>query len=115
MVTGLSVAATAALVRLGRPELRPQAVARALADWRRNGTSHGGGGQSVDVVGYGVSYGGYLLGARELLEKAVHALPSGPARELRRLVAPLDERFLAATVHDPTRADAGWWARRVYR
>lgn len=112
----MSAAATGALVRLDRHELRPKAVARALADWRRNGRSRGGGGGSVDMVGCGIGYGGYLLDARELLEQALHALPTGSARELRRLVAPLDERFLAATVHDPPRsAGLRWWVRRVYR
>ena len=46
----------------------------------------------------------------------MRSLPTKPARELRKLVEPLDDRYRAATVPDPF-ADPcePWWARRRRR
>ncbi|MCD0442290.1 hypothetical protein LO763_01450 [Glycomyces sp. A-F 0318] len=53
------------------------------------------------------------FGARETLERAVHRLPKRQARELRRLLGPLDERFLSRTVPVPSRIEHRWWACRA--
>ncbi len=56
----------------------------------------------------------YTTDARAVLELALHALPARAARELRNLVEPLDELYLARSWPDPTRSPAdGWWARRL--
>jgi hypothetical protein len=50
---------------------------------------------------------------REQLELALHLLPKQSARELRRLLAPLDERVEARTVPDPSAPNRHWWSRRA--
>jgi bacterioferritin-associated ferredoxin len=49
---------------------------------------------------------------REALEDALHRLPRRPAQELRRLVAPLDERFLRLTHPLPSKPPGPWWTLR---
>lgn len=52
---------------------------------------------------------------RAVLELALHALPSRPARELRSMVEPLDALYMARTWPDPYASpDEGWWARRCW-
>ncbi|MEU6698956.1 hypothetical protein [Pseudonocardia sp. NPDC046786] len=51
--------------------------------------------------------------ARTTLDAAVAALEEREARPLRRLIAAMDERFLATTVPDPSvPATRPWWQRR---
>lgn len=54
---------------------------------------------------------------RETLDAFCHVLTRRAARELRAVLAPLDARFLARTLHDPyappgTRGGAAGWRRR---
>jgi len=57
----------------------------------------------------------YTTDEREVLEAAMHALPPQAARELRRLVKPLDDRYIAKTWPDTFASpDDGWWARRCW-
>jgi hypothetical protein len=49
---------------------------------------------------------------RDVLDEAVARLPKRPARELRLLIAPLDEHFLDRTYPDPTTPPGSWWAQR---
>ncbi|GAA3433723.1 hypothetical protein [Kutzneria kofuensis] len=51
---------------------------------------------------------------REILERALCRLPPRAARELRELVRPLDEIYLANTSNDPFAARGDpWWRRRI--
>jgi hypothetical protein len=51
---------------------------------------------------------------RETLEAALCALPTRAARELRELVQPLDDIYLANTSNDPFAARGDpWWKRRL--
>ncbi|MFI5499349.1 hypothetical protein ACIA5E_09820 [Nocardia asteroides] len=51
--------------------------------------------------------------SRDVLEQALRVLSRDSARELRGLIRPLDERFLARTHSDPhAAADEPWWRRR---
>lgn len=50
---------------------------------------------------------------RDLLETALHRLPGKPARELRLLVAALDDTILTRAVVIPRRpSDPHWWRNR---
>lgn len=49
---------------------------------------------------------------RLTIEEALRRLPKRQARELRRLVEPIDERFLDRTFPDPTAPPGPWWTRR---
>jgi hypothetical protein len=51
-------------------------------------------------------------GPREALEVALHCLPRQSARELRRLLAPLDARVEDRTVRDPPAPAGQEWSRR---
>ncbi|HEU5129459.1 MAG TPA: hypothetical protein VFU12_15865 [Glycomyces sp.] len=50
---------------------------------------------------------------RALLELAVHLLPRRSARELRRLLEPIDRRFRERTLPDPFAPPGPWWTRRL--
>lgn len=50
--------------------------------------------------------------SRDSLEIALRRLPRRPARELRRLVAPLDERYLRLTIPLPSKPPGPWWTLR---
>ena len=58
--------------------------------------------------------------ARDELEIALRALPRAARRELRRVIAPLDEELRRRTLPDPmvspshSSDGAGWWRRRLY-
>jgi hypothetical protein len=49
---------------------------------------------------------------RELLDLAMQRLPKRSARELRRLLEPLDERFLKRTIQIRGRPGGPWWTYR---
>ncbi|MFC7330734.1 hypothetical protein [Marinactinospora rubrisoli] len=56
--------------------------------------------------------------ARDVLETVAQRLPPRPRAELRRLLRPLDARYLRCTLPDPAlsrRIDPGerWWNRRI--
>ena len=54
-----------------------------------------------------------IFNGRALVERAIWALPRRPARELRRMVDPLDETYLSQTSPDPFAwPEAPWWLRR---
>lgn len=54
------------------------------------------------------------IGAREVLERAMEALPPDIGRRLRDRVAPWDERYQAATVMAAHPFwSGGWWAERL--
>jgi hypothetical protein len=50
---------------------------------------------------------------RELLDLAMQRLPKRSARELRRLLEPLDERFIERTIPVPGRPKGPWWTYRA--
>jgi hypothetical protein len=86
-------------------------VARALDQWRRITNR-----PRLDPLGYGFDNECGIWGccppSREVLELAMRRLPARPGRELRRLVAPLDDEFLKRTYPDPTAPPGPWWRRR---
>lgn len=52
--------------------------------------------------------------ARDVIDAAIRALPKRFARELRKLVSPLDEAVAAKTLPDPFADPARpWWHRRL--
>ncbi|MFF1558982.1 hypothetical protein [Streptomyces sp. NPDC058279] len=53
---------------------------------------------------------------RSVLEAMCRVLPRRSARELRAVLTPLDERFLARTLNDPFASPQDpWWLRRLER
>ncbi|KAA2255244.1 hypothetical protein F0L68_28920 [Solihabitans fulvus] len=55
-------------------------------------------------------YGHDCMDSRSLLELALRALPPGAARELRRVVAPLDEVYLRRVLPNPVVGEClDWW------
>ncbi|MFD7262292.1 hypothetical protein [Streptomyces sp. NPDC059874] len=53
-------------------------------------------------------------GCRGTLERVRLSLPRPAGRELRAVLAPLDERFLARTLNDPFAPPGDpWWCRRL--
>ncbi|HET9173313.1 MAG TPA: hypothetical protein VFN97_28040 [Actinospica sp.] len=113
-VPGLAVGSSrlaGAVSRLERERLWPGAIAQALRRWsqvaRRPSLALSGG------CGCPLCDPFHTTEERAVLELALHALPVRAARELRTIVAPLDELYLARSWPDPTLAlDGGWWARR---
>ncbi|MFF3764086.1 hypothetical protein ACFYYR_08370 [Streptomyces sp. NPDC001922] len=59
------------------------------------------------------------VGARDVLADALNRLPPSARRELRRVVARLDEEFLRRTLPDPRAAARSawhakaWWRQRL--
>jgi hypothetical protein len=54
------------------------------------------------------------IGAREVIERAMEALPPDIARRLRDRVSPWDERYIAATVKAAHPFwSGGWWTERL--
>jgi len=99
------------LLELHDRDLGPGDVASALDRWRRIANR-----PTPNPLGYGFAAQCGIWGccppSREALDIAIRRLPPRPARELRRLVAPLDERFLDRTYPDPTAPPGPWWTRR---
>jgi len=102
-----------AVSRLEHERLWPGAIAQALQQWSR--TAHRPRRALSGGCGCPMCNPFYTTDEREVLEAAMHALPPQAARELRRLVKPLDDRYIAKTWPDPFASpDDGWWARRCW-
>lgn len=98
-----------ALDRLDDPELSAASVKDALERWRWY-TSIPCGQRRLEKDPYDEDVG---REARTRLDDAVAALDERDARPLRRVIAALDERFLATTVPDPSVPPTRpWWQRR---
>lgn len=99
------------LLELHSTKLSHGDVASAFDRWRRIANR-----PTPSPVGYGFNNECGVWGccppSRDALELAIRGLPARPARELRRLVAPLDERFLNRTFADPSAPPGPWWTRR---
>ncbi|MEU5155280.1 hypothetical protein [Glycomyces sp. NPDC021274] len=99
------------LLELHHAWLGPGDVARSFNTWRRIANR-----PTPSPLGYGFvgecGIWGCCPPSREALEMAMRDLPTRPARELRRLIAPLDERFRNRTFPDPTAPPGPWWTRR---
>ncbi|MEV5599397.1 hypothetical protein [Streptomyces sp. NPDC052496] len=110
VVDGLDASAQLDVRALERSRLSPGSVATALRNWRQQlqlPDRH-----VADTSYYGCPCCDGRDGRAEL-EFALHALPRRSARQLRALVQPLDDAFLARTYHDPhTPENLPWWERR---
>jgi hypothetical protein len=63
---------------------------------------------------YGWQFSPPFADDRALLESLLTALRRPARRQLRSILAPIDDRYRAVTVHDPrTPADTPWWRRRT--
>lgn len=111
VVDGLDVAAQLDVRTFERARLAPGAIARALRSWRQQVRLSRR--YVTDTTPYGCPCccdGGH---GRTELKLALHALPRRSARQLRALVEPLDDTFLARTLPDPRLPeDLPWWERR---
>jgi hypothetical protein len=87
----------------------PGAVAFAVTGWGRQARSPGNAHTSVEGFGVFPDFQGETPQSRSLLEIALRTLPSGAARELRAVVTPLDEMYLARVTPDPRIDDLAWW------
>ncbi len=109
-VTGLS-AATLRELR-DRPCPDPASVGQALAQWRR--AVHGPARSLTRGLVVNDCPCCDDRDQRDVLERAMAALSTRASRELRALVAPLDEILERRTCHDPQAPpDAPWWRRRL--
>jgi hypothetical protein len=90
----------AAAARLERDRLWPGAVAQALRQWSR--IAHSPGLALSGGCGCPLCNPFYMTDERAVLELALHALPPRVSRELRDMVEPLDERYIASSWPDPT-------------
>lgn len=103
-------ALAAELRRTGRADLSPERIAVALAGWKW--MSRQSRRDLDDASNDYVEYSGPT--ARDVLDVAIRALPKRFARELRKLVSPLDEAVAAKTLPDPFADPARpWWHRRL--
>ncbi|THV30140.1 hypothetical protein [Glycomyces paridis] len=104
-IPGASGSLRAAIVRLEREHARLSYAAEAFRNWRR--------------LAYGPLRHTFNPGCdwcegphnRDQLELLLHVLPKRSARELRRLLAPIDRAYLDRTFNNPMR-DGPWWHRR---
>ncbi|MEU4955583.1 hypothetical protein [Streptomyces lavendulae] len=113
-VPGLSGRTAAEIARLER---RPSWPGPVFEAWRRwHALAHGPGPWVMYAVDEICPCCDPFPGApvRAVLEAACRALQPRAARELRAVLAPLDARFLARTLPDPS-APPGtpWWASRL--
>ncbi|MFE5808633.1 hypothetical protein [Streptomyces sp. NPDC056491] len=113
VVPGVSAATLAAIARVEHRRFRRGDTYRSLRHWHRTvyqrgpwiiypaaDDDHG----CCDSVGW----------CRGTLESICHLLPPRARRQLRAVINPLDERFLARTLNDPYAApDDPWWRRRL--
>ncbi|WP_328927128.1 hypothetical protein OG429_22700 [Streptomyces sp. NBC_00190] len=115
VISGLSAKALAEIARIERRAYEPGAAHKALRDWRE--TVHAPGPLLMyprwfhECPCCAPAWGG---DHRETLEAICHGLSRRSARELRAVLAPLDERFLARTLNDPYASPRDrWWRRRL--
>jgi hypothetical protein len=110
-VPGASGSLNAALRRLEDRDAGswPGRFATAFHEWRRIACAPGRALRNGVV---GCSLDCCCPRPREALEVALHCLPRRSARELRRLLAPLDARVENRTVPDPTAPAGQEWSRR---
>ena len=113
VIPRVSARTVAEIHRVERVRYWQGATYRALNHWRR--TVYRRGPWTIypaideylgccDSVGY----------CRGTLEVMCHLLSPRARRELRAVLAPLDERFLARTLNDPYASPHDpWWRRRV--
>ena len=100
-----------AVARLERDRLRPGEVAAALRQWSK--VAHRPGLAVLGGCGCPLCNPYAMNEERDVLQLALYALPRSAARELRALVGPLDELYLARSWQDPSApAHYAWWARR---
>lgn len=100
-----------AISRLESDRLWPGAVAQALRRWSQ--LAHRPSRALSEGCGCPLCDPFFTTEVRAVLEVALHALPSRTARELRGLVEPLDELYLARSWPDPTVSpEEDWWVRR---
>lgn len=122
VVSGLSSRILAEIDRVERERLWIGAAHEALEHWQKICRRPGRGVMHTRATQYDNWYDhetGEDIGperCRDVLETLVHALSPRAARDLRALIAPLDERFLRRTLNDPfAPPDAPWWMRRIKR
>jgi hypothetical protein len=105
-VSGVSAPTLRAIAELERTRLRPGAIAEALNGWAR--FVHGPARARDNYAPEGCSCPGCQwedpVVHREALCMALYALPTKAARELRALLRPLDERYLARSIPDSSTA-----------
>jgi hypothetical protein len=102
-VSRVSAATLRAIAELERARLRPGAIAEALDGWGRFVR-----GPVRDLDDYapelcpcpGCQWHDPVV-RRQALRTALHALPTTAARELRALIRPLDEIYLARSIPEP--------------
>jgi hypothetical protein len=116
VISGLSAKAVSEIARIERRRYRPGDAYRALVRWRALACKPG------PWVMYAVQGDGSceccdpFTGAdsRAFLEELCSGLSGSSARELRLVLKPLDERFLARTLNDPFASPRDpWWRRRL--
>jgi hypothetical protein len=111
---GLSARAAAAIRQVDRRRFWPRATETALSRYRAFLTS----GrwplypQLADCPCDGCSLDDVRV-ARDVLDEVLCRLPPRERVELRRLVSPLDGRYLALTLPDPFAHNGPWWHRRL--
>ncbi|GLZ41594.1 hypothetical protein [Actinokineospora sp. NBRC 105648] len=102
----VSAATSRAIAALDRTRFHPGATARALAGWRRFtlGPAHRlDDCTPEDCPCDGCQWDDPVV-QRQALAVALHTLPTKAARELRALVLPLDETYLARATPTPEAA-----------
>jgi hypothetical protein len=97
------------VVRLEHADTRfyPGHIASTFLEWRRQ--VHG---PRRNLLNGGRTCGCCDPPDRSVLDDALRRLPKRQSRELRRLIAPLDERYLQRTLPDPHAPPGPWWLRR---
>ncbi|MDX8143104.1 hypothetical protein SK854_13335 [Lentzea sp. BCCO 10_0061] len=105
-VARLSAAATNAIAAFERDNFHPGAVARSFATWSRfvHGPARAIVGYQPDDCGCMGCEWGDPVTSRGVLAEALRVLPGRSARELRALVRPLDELYLARSLPVPEHA-----------
>ncbi|MGW6983249.1 hypothetical protein ACWGE1_28075 [Streptomyces sp. NPDC054932] len=109
----MSATTLAAIARVEHRRYTPGETYRALWHWRRTAYRRG---PWIIYLETDDDHGccDRVNHCRRKLETVCVLLPPRARRELRAVIAPLDERFLARTLNDPY-ADPGdpWWQRRL--
>ncbi|NXY94588.1 hypothetical protein HYE82_09320 [Streptomyces sp. BR123] len=114
-IPGISGTFLAGIGRVERRLYEPGATHAAWLGWRE--LAHGPGPRFVYPdfrMHYPCCEPPWGGDHRQVLEDIGRALPPGAARQLRAVLTPLDERFLARTLPDPYAAPGDpWWRRRL--